>query len=447
MNFENKKISNLDNLSNTDKILLFTILPIPFFLATSIFLADFFASIAAITLIFIFFKKKSQLIFLSIKIEIILLCIFYVIILNSLIFSDFTQKSLLPSIFYFRHIFLSLAIFYLLKKHAFVINYFFYSILITLIIVFIDSYIQLFFDTNFFGYPMDNSSGLKILTGFFDDEKKLGSYTFRAVSLLFIVSYLKIKNINSNLYFLFLIFGLFIIFFSSERVALFSFLILILSYYLMIRKKFLPLFLFFITLVSLLYLNENFKKKFIDATFKEQIGLNLNFEEEKVSKEIKMEKKILRYFSKEHEDLVFTGYNIFKNNIFTGSGVKTFLDACLLMKINKPIKVKNVRENSYVCSTHPHNIYIQLLSDIGIFGFLLVLYLLLYILFTNLKNMFSKKDNYYVAYNFASIALFLNIMPFIPSGSIFNNWISLILHFTLGFWIYTKSNLKNDQKH
>ena len=143
---------------------------------------------------------------------------------------------------------------------------------------------------------MDNSSGLKILTGFFDDEKKLGSYTFRAVSLLFIVSYLKIKNINSNLYFLFLIFGLFIIFFSSERVALFSFLILILSYYLMIRKKFLPLFLFFITLVSLLYLNENFKKKFIDATFKEQIGLNLNFEEEKVSKEIKMEKKNLKVF-------------------------------------------------------------------------------------------------------------------------------------------------------
>ena len=117
------------------------------------------------------------------------------------------------------------------------------------------------------------------------------------------------------------------------------------------------------------------------------------------------------------------------------------------MKINKPIKVKNVRKNSYVCSTHPHNIYIQLLSDIGIFGFLLVLYLLLYILFTNLKNMFSKKDNYYVAYNFASIALLLNIMPFIPSGSIFNNWISLILHFTLGFWLYTKSNLKNDQKY
>ena len=94
MNFENKKISNLDNLCNTDKILLFTILPIPFFLATSIFLADFFASIAAITLIFTFFKKKSQLVFLSIKIEIILLCIFYAIILNSLIFSDFTDKSL-----------------------------------------------------------------------------------------------------------------------------------------------------------------------------------------------------------------------------------------------------------------------------------------------------------------------------------------------------------------
>ena len=143
---------------------------------------------------------------------------------------------------------------------------------------------------------MDNSSNLKILTGFFDDEKKLGSYTFRAVSLLFIVSYLKIKNINSNLYFLFLIFGLVIIFFSSERVALFSFLILILSYYLMIRKKILSLFIFFITLISLLYLNENFKKKIIDATFYEQIGLNLNFKEKSISKETNKEKKNLKVF-------------------------------------------------------------------------------------------------------------------------------------------------------
>ena len=33
---------------------------------------------------------------------------------------------------------------------------------------------------------------------------------------------------------------------------------------------------------------------------------------------------VIRYYSKEHEDLSYTAFKIFQKNIFTGSGIKTF---------------------------------------------------------------------------------------------------------------------------
>ena len=42
------------------------------------------------------------------------------------------------------------------------------------------------------------------------------------------------------------------------------------------------------------------------------------------------------------------------------------------------------RGNKLICSTHPHSTYIQILSEIGITGFLLILF----IFFSLLKNKF-----------------------------------------------------------
>ena len=51
----------------------------------------------------------------------------------------------------------------------------------------------------------------------------------------------------------------------------------------------------------------------------------LGFLETKWNKD-HIEKK--RYFSKEHEDLSLTALVIFKDNIFNGSGIKTFYQTC-----------------------------------------------------------------------------------------------------------------------
>ena len=105
-----------DKVKLIDKFLSFSVLLIPLSLAISIFLADLLASISGIILIFIIIQKKNLEIFRLVKKEVIYFIIFYLLILISLMFSNYKEISFLPSFFYFRYFLLSLSIFYLLKK-------------------------------------------------------------------------------------------------------------------------------------------------------------------------------------------------------------------------------------------------------------------------------------------------------------------------------------------
>ena len=36
-------------------------------------------------------------------------------------------------------------------------------------------------------------------------------------------------------------------------------------------------------------------------------------------------------------------------------------------------------------------------------------------------------------------------MPFIPSGSFFNNWMNLVIYLPVGYWLYLYSKIKKDR--
>ena len=70
------------------------------------------------------------------------------------------------------------------------------------------------------------------------------------------------------------------------------------------------------------------------------------------------------------------------------------------------------------CSTHPHNIYFQLLSETGILGLSSFLVLLIYLLFYSFKNLTLSNP----LHNCTFITLFLFLWPLQSTGSLFNNW-------------------------
>jgi O-antigen ligase len=72
--------------------------------------------------------------------------------------------------------------------------------------------------------------------------------------------------------------------------------------------------------------------------------------------------------------------HIFLENPFLGTGLKSFLYEC------KKLQNNNNSNKSFTCSTHPHNIYLEILVNQGILG--LILFLLFIVILIN--NNYSK---------------------------------------------------------
>ena len=88
------------------------------------------------------------------------------------------------------------------------------------------------------------------------------------------------------------------------------------------------------------------------------------------------------------------------------------------------------------CNTHPHHLFIQILAETGIIGFVFLLIFYLFIvksLFTRLLKFITigknSKDLIIYAYYFSFF------FPLMPSGNFFNNYYSILLYLPLTFLI------------
>lgn len=409
---------------------------IPLGLIFSRFFADFFLVLVCLIFLTQSYLKKINY-FNNFFFRAFLL--FWAIITIRSFFSEdifFSLKSSLP---YIRFGIFVLAIYYLFSLSQKYFYYFFLSLSFYLIILVFDGYFQYFVGENIFGYPattyLDNDNIR--LSSFFKDELILGSFISRIFPLyLGLYFFCKFKNLIKNkdlLMFVFLLLSSILVLLSGERVAfVYIFLSFLISLYFLklpIKKFTAKVFFGLAILIFIIASNKDVKNRFIETTFY-QIGIT----QKALEKTDQGEKYI---FSIHHHNHIVAAYKIFKENIIFGSGVKMFRKIC----------DKRYNINAFACSTHPHNTVMQLLSEIGIIGIIFYFTCLIYILKSFLKSfriVIKDLDNSLVKSKiFFLVALLIPLMPLLPSGNFFNNWLSIITYFPIGFYLIT--NKENNE--
>ena len=399
------------------KLMSYLSVSLPFLLITGPFLSDLAVVIICILYLFNNFKKEINECLKNYFV--IFFLFFYILCILSSLFSDYPLISTLKSIFYIRFLIFALAIAYILKNKPDTLYKLFFSILICFVILILDGFYQFIYKENIFGFKMYEAR----ISSFFKDELVYGSYLSKFfpifLSLFFI---LKKKTIYLNIFFsIILIFSIFAITLSGERAALFL-TILILVYLLIMLKlnfKILATFsiIIFVGVLSILTFNESIKNRVVNFT-KNQIVSNDK----------------IYFFSEDHTGHYLASIDIFKNNNkLIGIGPKNFRNYCY--NNEKYLKLP------YICSSHPHNTYIQLLTETGVLGFFFPFFIFLTICYYSLKHFFLKifkNQIYFNNFQVCLLSYFLMIMwPITPTGSFFNNYLSIIYYLPVGFYFWS----------
>ena len=413
--------------SNTNLINLIIASIIPF-LIWGPFFPDLIVSISTLFFLFYVFRNKEFYFFNNKPLIVFFIFCVYCILLSIFIAED-KMLSFESSLFYFRIGVFSCFIWYLIDKDKSILTFFYYALVLCFSALVIDGYIQYFTGTNLTGFKI---SGIRV-SSFFGDELIMGSYLSRLFPLLFALFLIKKKQ-KYEIYFIGLLFILVdvLIFMSGERAAFFFlnlstvFIIILIKEY----QKF-RLVTFIIAIICVLILSLN-SSKLNQRMFKgpaEDMGL------------VKSSKEAV-IFSKDHDSLIRTAYNMFKDQPLLGHGPKMFRVICADEKY---------ATGATPCMTHPHNFYIQLLAETGIIGFLFLFSALVYVVYTALRQFLSiifRKKRPLSDYQVCLLAgMLITVWPLTTNGNFFNNWLMIAYSLPVGFYlqsIYSKKKVKKD---
>ncbi len=385
-------------------------------------IALLFSNIVSETIIFIlivlyFLNPDSKFFFKNLKEPVILLILifWFYLILNSF-FNIENNPSFSRSIFFIRFPLYILAFSFFVNILNIDLNKVFIWWLIIIIIVCVDLFFQFFTLSNFFGYEAIFQGGFYRLGGFMDDELKISNLIFHIGAIVFsyFVSkdYLKNKKINDYIL-SFLIFLICSIFITAERanfitILSFSFLFVILMS-LENRKFFFKILIIFSILISIpIISNDNLSKRMTNDLLKK---INLF----KIENNKNFLNKNSHYFA--HYS---AAYQIFERNMMFGVGLKNFRNFCDDDSLNSEIAPSF---HTKKCATHPHSFYFEILSEIGLFGLFLLLFLFV-TLFYRIFKIYLKTKNYFLILN--SFIILVYFIPFLPRGSFFTNWNAII---------------------
>lgn len=408
-------------------IILFCL--IPFFLITGPFLTDLSISLIGLIYLLYCFKQKNFFYFKN-KYFYFFLVFWIYLLVNSLI-NNFNLDSLKISFFYIRYGIFVIAIVNLLNFNHKFIKFFFYCIFICFTALIFDGFFQYFFLKNIFGWSNPETSRI---SSFFGDEYILGSYLSRIWPIFFGISliYFKEKE-KGKLFFLFIINFILseaLIFLSGDRSAFFyinlSAIFIIFFSQKLFKLRLITLLSSFFLLTIISFINPAAKERVFDQTLEQMNIVEVNYREQKG----------VYFFSKEHTEHYISAYKMFLDNKILGVGIKNFRKLC---------KEEQYKISNLSCSSHPHNTYMQILSETGIIGFVFLLIILIYFCIYISKHLILKIKGKFYFSDFeicilSGIAIYL--WPLIPTGNVFNNWLNIVMILNLPFLIWSRTNKK-----
>ena len=415
----------MNNIKISIPTVLLSFLPISIILGSSVSLIN--TVLFGLCFILIYFIKNDIRIY-DFKPVLLLIILNLYLVFNSLISND------IMSGIYRNFGFVRFILFFLMINYLFFISEKNLSILkiwsIIFFVVLIDVYIERFTGSNILGFGgIENAinaqtRGYRVVS-FFKTEPIPGAFLcgFSFIVVGFVLNFLKSKKILKLLGFLIIFFCLVGVMVTGERSnglkALIGFSIFIsIIDYVKLRDKILVFSTLFIIFLLTVNFSDYVKYRYIDQLY---IKINTKDEREKFlnnSLYIKLYK---------------SGFYVFKNNPWFGVGNKNY-------RVETCDSDKNSIHNEYYCLTHPHQIYIEMLSEHGIVGTIIIMGIIFYLAFRLIRKIIDTR-NYIQAG--CLIFLLINFVPILPSGSFFNNFnITLfMINFSLMYAINKETNI------
>ena len=390
----------LNKTINNYFLILFCLIPVTIIAGPTISIINILLIDLSFIILIIYNKNFN---FLKNKTIIYLFILYIYLIFNSLISIDYSV-GIFRNLGFLRIIILFAAFNYFFIDEKFLKKVFkFWSIVI--FIVLIDVFIESFTGKNILGFG--ELYGKRIVS-FFKDEPIVGGYLngFYLIIIGFLLNEFK-YNKNYLTILLSIIFIISILL-TGERSNT-------------IRAA-LGISIFF-----MLYKNLDIKKKII--IYLSMIALililvfNLSYLNHRYFNQTSNVKNTL-YFH-----LYESGFEVFKNNKLFGVGNKNYrIETC--KEINK--------KDKYVCTTHPHQIYFEFLSEHGLIGTLIILAIFYKLIFSKILNTIREKNYIKIG---SLTYLTLVFLPMIPSGAFFTDYVLTLFAINLAIFYSTDKQL------
>ena len=285
-----------------------------------------------------------------------LIFLWTVLIINLFFFSIDFNNSFFRTVGFIRFILFVFAIIYFLNVSNFRFKKFILgSWTIIFLITSLDLLFEIYFFKNIFGY---SSYMPGRLAGFFNDELIMGHYYYGFVLIIlsFLYEFLKNENsilikklnfkiINQNLIYFFIFIFLIISMLIGERANFIKCFTIVFIFTLLLNKKHIKKKIILISSIVLIFFLLIFNNQQYKVRFVTQLLMPLT-------------NNPIKYISSSsYWDHYSAGINIYKENKLFGVGLKNYRIF---------IKDKNYKNPSY----HPHQSHIEILSELGLVGYL-----------------------------------------------------------------------------